>query len=432
MTLFTKQEALHYHSKERKGKIEVIPSKEFSTQKSLSLAYTPGVALPCLEIKNDKSLVYEYTAKSNLVAVITNGTAVLGLGNIGAEASKPVMEGKALLFKVFADIDVFDIEINEKDPQKFVEIVKSLEPTFGGINLEDIKSPECFYIEDELKNQMNIPVFHDDQHGTAIIAGAALLNALEITGKKIQDVKVVFSGAGAAGLSCAKLFVKLGINKNNLIMCDSKGVVRKDNVSNPHQLEFATDQNLKNLSEAIKDADVFVGVSVANVLSPEMLLTMNKNPIVFALANPDPEINYEIAIETRNDLIMATGRSDYPNQVNNVLGFPFIFRGALDVRANKINEEMKLAAAQALAKLAHEPVPEYVCKAYHKDQIVFGKDYIIPKPLDLRVIEYIAPAVSKAAMDSGVATINIDDFEEYKKILRNRVERVQNIFNNLG
>lgn len=432
MTLFTKQEALHYHSKERKGKIEVIPSKEFSTQKSLSLAYTPGVAFPCLEIKNDKSLVYEYTAKSNLVAVITNGTAVLGLGNIGAEASKPVMEGKALLFKVFADIDVFDIEINEKDPQKFVEIVKSLEPTFGGINLEDIKSPECFYIEDELKNQMNIPVFHDDQHGTAIIAGAALLNALEITGKKIQDVKVVFSGAGAAGLSCAKLFVKLGINKNNLIMCDSKDVVRKDNVSNPHQLEFATDQNLKNLSEAIKDADVFVGVSVANVLSPEMLLTMNKNPIVFALANPDPEINYEIAINTRNDLIMATGRSDYPNQVNNVLGFPFIFRGALDVRANKINEEMKLAAAQALAKLAHEPVPEYVCKAYHKDQIVFGKDYIIPKPLDLRVIEYIAPAVSKAAMDSGVATINIDDFEEYKKILRNRVERVQNIFNNLG
>lgn len=431
MTLFTKQEALHYHSKERKGKIEVIPSKEFSTQKDLSLAYTPGVALPCLEIKNDKSLVYEYTAKSNLVAVITNGTAVLGLGNIGAEASKPVMEGKGLLFKVFADIDVFDIEINEQDPQKFVEIVKSLEPTFGGINLEDIKSPECFYIEDELKKQMNIPVFHDDQHGTAIIAGAALLNALEITKKKIQDVKVVFSGAGAAGLSCARLFIRLGVNKNNLIMCDSKGVLRKDNARNPHHLEFATDQNIETLGEAIKDADVFVGVSVANVLSPEMLLSMSKNPIVFAMANPDPEIKYETAVATRNDLIMATGRSDYPNQVNNVLGFPFIFRGALDVRATKINEEMKLAAAQALAKLAHEPVPDYVCSAYNKDEIVFGKDYIIPKPLDLRVIEYVAPAVAKAAMDSGVATMNIPDFEEYKKNLRNRVERVHKIFNNI-
>lgn len=431
MTLFTKQEALHYHSKERKGKIEVIPSKEFSTQKDLSLAYTPGVALPCLEIKNDKSLVYEYTAKSNLVAVITNGTAVLGLGNIGAEASKPVMEGKGLLFKVFADIDVFDIEINEQDPQKFVEIVRSLEPTFGGINLEDIKSPECFYIEDELKKQMNIPVFHDDQHGTAIIAGAALLNALEITEKKIQDVKVVFSGAGAAGLSCARLFIRLGVKKNNLIMCDSKGVLRKDNARNPHHLEFATDLNIETLDEAIKDADIFVGVSVANVLSPEMLLSMTKNPIVFAMANPDPEIKYETAVATRNDLIMATGRSDYPNQVNNVLGFPFIFRGALDVRATKINEEMKLAAAQALAKLAHEPVPDYVCKAYNKDKIVFGKDYIIPKPLDLRVIEYVAPAVAKAAMDSGVATMNIPDFEEYKKNLRNRVERVHKIFNNI-
>lgn len=425
MALFTKEEALNYHNQGRKGKIEVIPSKSFSSQKELSLAYTPGVAIPCLEIKENKNLVYEYTAKSNLVAVISNGTAVLGLGDIGPEASKPVMEGKGLLFKVFADIDVFDIEINEKDPEKLIEIIKSLEPTFGGINLEDIKSPECFHIEEELKKQMNIPVFHDDQHGTAIISGAALLNALKIANKKIDNIKVVFNGAGAAGISCAKLFVSLGVKKENIILCDSKGVVRKDNAGdNIFKQEFATNLNIYNLSEAVKDADVFVGLSVANVFTPEMLKSMNEKPIVFAMANPDPEIKYEVAIATRKDIIMATGRSDYPNQVNNVLGFPFIFRGALDVRATKINEEMKLAASKALAELAYLPVPEYVCNAYNKKNIEFGPDYIIPKPLDLRVIEFVAPAVAKAAMASGVARFNIENFDEYKNILQHRVYRV--------
>ncbi len=429
MALFTKEEALNYHKNGRKGKIEVIPSKSFSSQKDLSLAYTPGVALPCLEIKENNELVFEYTAKSNLVAVISNGTAVLGLGDIGANAAKPVMEGKSLLFKVFADVDVFDIEINEKNPNKLIEIIKSLEPTFGGINLEDIKAPECFIIEEKLKNQMNIPVFHDDQHGTAIISAAALLNALEIVNKKINQLKVVFNGAGAAGISCARLFVSLGVKKENIILCDSKGVVRKDYVNNNlFKQEFATDLNINTLSEAVKDADVFVGVSVADVFSPEMLKSMNKNPIVFAMANPNPEIKYELALATRKDIIMATGRSDYPNQVNNVLGFPFIFRGALDVRASKINEEMKLAAAKALAKMAHLPVPEYVCKAYQKENIEFGPDYIIPKPLDLRVIEYVAPAVAKAAMESGIAKSKINNFEEYITTLRTRVSRVHENF----
>lgn len=425
MAIYTKQEALDYHSQGRKGKIEVVSSKGFSTQKDLSLAYTPGVAEPCLEIKENPETVYEYTAKGNLVAVISNGTAVLGLGNIGPEASKPVMEGKGLLFKVFADVDVFDLEINEKDPQKLIEIVKSLEPTFGGINLEDIKSPECFVIEEELKKLMNIPVFHDDQHGTAIISGGALINALEIAKKNIEEVKIVFNGAGAAGISCARLFVSLGAKKENIVLCDSKGVVRKDNAGNNiYKQEFATSRDLQSLSDALKDADVFAGVSVGNVVSPDMVKSMAPNPVVFAMANPTPEISYEDAVGARPDVIMATGRSDYPNQVNNVLGFPFIFRGALDVYATKINEEMKIAAAHALAELAHLPVPEYVCKAYNKETIEFGPDYIIPKPLDLRVIEHVATAVARAAIESGVARKEIKDWDEYKLILRNRVKRV--------
>ncbi len=425
MAIYTKQEALDYHSKGRKGKIEVVSSKGFQTQKDLSLAYTPGVAEPCLEIKENPETVYEYTAKGNLVAVISNGTAVLGLGDIGPEASKPVMEGKGLLFKVFADVDVFDLEINEKDPQKLIAIVKSLEPTFGGINLEDIKSPECFVIEEELKKIMNIPVFHDDQHGTAIISGGALLNALKVANKKIDEAQIVFNGAGAAGISCARLFVSLGAKRENIVLCDSKGVVRKDNAGNNiYKQEFATTREIQSLTDAMKDADVFAGVSVGNVVSPEMVKSMAKNPIVFAMANPTPEISYEEATGARPDVIMATGRSDYPNQVNNVLGFPFIFRGALDVHATKINEEMKIAAAHALAELAHLPVPEYVCKAYNKDIIEFGPEYIIPKPLDLRVIEHVAVAVAKAAIESGVARKTITDWEEYKLILRNRVKRV--------
>jgi malate dehydrogenase (oxaloacetate-decarboxylating)(NADP+) len=367
MAIYTREEALEYHSGGRKGKIEVVSSKPFQTQKDLSLAYTPGVAVPCLEIEKNPETAYEYTAKGNLVAVISNGTAVLGLGDIGPEASKPVMEGKGLLFKVFADIDVFDIEINEKNPQKLIEIVKSLEPTFGGINLEDIKAPECFVIEEELKKLMNIPVFHDDQHGTAIISGGALLNALRIANKKIEEVKIVFNGAGAAGISCARLFVKLGAKKENIVLCDSKGVVRTDNAGNNiYKQEFATTRNLTTLAEAMKDADVFAGVSVGDVVTKDMVKSMSAYPIVFAMANPNPEISYEDAIEARNDVIMATGRSDYPNQVNNVLGFPFIFRGALDVNASEINDDMKLAAAHALAELAHEPVPNYVCEAYNK------------------------------------------------------------------
>ena len=425
MSLYTKQDALNYHSEGRKGKIEVVSTKDFQTQKDLSLAYTPGVAEPCLEIKADKQKVYDYTAKGNLVAVVSNGTAVLGLGDIGPEAGKPVMEGKGLLFKSFADVDVFDIEINEKDPQKVIEIVKSLEPTFGGINLEDIKAPECFIIETELKKQMNIPVFHDDQHGTAIISGAALLNALKIAGKKIDEVKVVFNGAGAAGISCARLFCTLGVKRENIVLCDSKGVVRADNPKLTEQKrEFATTRDLHTLAEAMVGADVFAGVSVGNVVSKEMMKTMAKDPVVFAMANPVPEISYEDAKESRPDVIIATGRSDYPNQVNNVLGFPFIFRGALDVCATQINEEMKIAASHALAALAEEPVPDYVCKAYNVDKIEFGREYIIPKPLDLRVIERVAPAVAKAAMETGVARRNITDWEEYKLQLRARVKRV--------
>lgn len=425
MAIYTREEALEYHSGGRKGKIEVVSSKPFQTQKDLSLAYTPGVAVPCLEIEKNPETAYEYTAKGNLVAVISNGTAVLGLGDIGPEASKPVMEGKGLLFKVFADIDVFDIEINEKNPQKLIEIVKSLEPTFGGINLEDIKAPECFVIEEELKKLMNIPVFHDDQHGTAIISGGALLNALKIANKKIEEVKIVFNGAGAAGISCARLFVKLGAKKENIVLCDSKGVVRIDNAGNNiYKQEFATNRNLTTLADAMKDADVFAGVSVGNVVTKNMVKSMAAQPIVFAMANPDPEISYEDATEARNDVIMATGRSDYPNQVNNVLGFPFIFRGALDVNASEINDDMKIAAAHALAELAHEPVPEYVCEAYNKEKIEFGPEYIIPKPLDLRVIEHVAVAVAKAAISSGVARKTITDWEEYKMILRARVARV--------
>ncbi len=429
MAIYTKQEALDYHRKGRNGKIEVIPTKGFQTQKDLSLAYTPGVAEPCLEIEKSPEAVYDYTAKGNLVAVISNGTAVLGLGNIGPEASKPVMEGKGLLFKVFADVDVFDIEVDQKDPQKLIEIVKSLEPTFGGINLEDIKAPECFVIEEELKKQMNIPVFHDDQHGTAIISGGALINALKIAGKKIEDVKVVFNGAGAAGISCARLFVSLGVKRENIVLCDSKGVVRHDNPENNiYKQEFATGRDIYTLKEAMAGADVFAGVSVGNVVSKEMIKSMANNPIVFAMANPTPEISYDDALEAGKDIIMATGRSDYPNQVNNVLGFPFIFRGALDVRATQINEKMKIAAANALAEMAHLPVPEYVCKAYNKDKIEFGPEYIIPKPLDLRVIEYVAVAVAKAAIESGVARKNIEDWENYKLQLRNRVKKVHDSY----
>jgi len=425
MALYTNEEALNYHSSGRKGKIEVVISKPFQSQKDLSLAYTPGVAKPCLEIEKDKQQVYEYTAKSNLVAVISNGTAVLGLGDIGPEASKPVMEGKGLLFKAFADVDVFDIEIDEKDPEKLINIVKSLEPTFGGINLEDIKAPECFVIEEKLKELMDIPVFHDDQHGTAIISGGALINALKLANKKIEDVKVVFNGAGAAGISCARLFNSLGVKKENIVLCDSKGVVKAGNQKNNiYKQEFETNREISTLADALKDADVFAGVSVGNVVSKEMLKTMASNPIVFAMANPDPEITYDDAVDARPDVIMATGRSDYPNQVNNVLGFPFIFRGALDVHATSINEEMKIAAAHALAKMAHLPVPDYVCKAYNTEKIELGAEYIIPKPLDLRVIEHVAVAVAKAAIESGVAQTNIEDWDKYKDELRKRVARV--------
>lgn len=426
MAIFTKKEALEYHSNGRKGKVEVVPTKSFQTQKDLSLAYSPGVAEPCLEIEKDNKTAYDYTAKGNLVGVISNGTAVLGLGDIGASASKPVMEGKGFLFKIFADVDVFDIEISEKNPEKLIEIVKTLEPTFGGINLEDIKAPECFLIEERLKAEMNIPVFHDDQHGTAIIVGAGLLNALKLVNKKIEDVKVVFNGAGAAGIACARFLLSLGVRKENVVLCDLKGVVRHDNVGNNiYQKEFVTDRNISTLSEAMVGADVFIGVSVANVVSKEMLKQMAENPIVFALANPNPEISYNDAKDARPDVIMATGRGDYPNQVNNVLGFPFIFRGALDVQATCINEEMKIAAAKALAKLALLPVPEYVSKAYGQEKIEFGKEYIIPKPLDLRVIECVAVAVAKAAIDTKVANKTIENWETYKAELRKRVERVR-------
>ena len=420
---FRKQEALDYHSKGRPGKIEVIPSKATKTQRDLSLAYSPGVAVPCLEIKDNPEAAYLYTAKGNLVAVISNGTAVLGLGNIGALAGKPVMEGKGVLFKIFADIDVFDIEINETDPEKFVEIVAALEPTFGGINLEDIKAPECFYIEQKLRERLKIPVMHDDQHGTAIISSAALLNALEIQKKKINKVKFVVNGAGAAAMACVQLYVALGARRENFIMFDKDGVLYAGREGLPEiNKTFAITKDASlTLERAMKDADVFIGLSVGNAISPAMIKSMAKNPIVFAMANPDPEISYENAIGARKDLIMATGRSDYPNQVNNVLGFPYIFRGALDVRATQINEAMKLAAVKALAELARTPVPDIVTMAYNEKTIVFGPEYIIPKPLDNRLLTYVAPAVAKAAMESGVAREPIIDWEKYKVTLNERL-----------
>jgi malate dehydrogenase (oxaloacetate-decarboxylating)(NADP+) len=419
-----KQEALEYHSKGRPGKIEVIPTKEAKTQRDLSLAYSPGVAEPCKEIAANPDDVYKYTAKGNLVGVISNGTAVLGLGNIGPAAGKPVMEGKGVLFKIFADIDVFDIEINETDPEKFVQIVKALEPTFGGINLEDIKAPECFYIEQQLKAQCNIPVMHDDQHGTAIISAAALLNALEVQKKKIDKVRFVVNGAGAAAMACIKLYESLGAKHSNFMVFDKKGILYtgRPDVEELKQ-KFCVDVKYKDydLAKALKDADVFVGLSVGNVVTPEMVKSMAKNPIVFAMANPDPEITYEAAIGSRKDLIMATGRSDYPNQVNNVLGFPYIFRGALDVRARQINEEMKLAAVKALAELAKTPVPDIVNLAYNEKHISFGPTYIIPKPVDPRLLSTVAPAVAKAAMESGVARVNIDDWDAYVIELNKRL-----------
>ncbi len=417
--LLRDEDIFEYHELPRPGKLEVVTSKPCVTQRDLSMAYTPGVARPCLAIEKDPEAAYHYTGKGNLVAVISNGTAVLGLGDIGALAGKPVMEGKGVLFKRFADIDVFDIELNTKDPQEIIRTVKALEPTFGGVNLEDIAAPDCFLIEETLKREMNIPVFHDDQHGTAIISGAALLNALEIAKKRIDQVKVVFVGAGAAGIACAEMYVTLGVKRENVLLVDTKGVVykgRKEKM-NPYKERFATDTKLRTLEEAIVGTDVFVGVSSKDLLTAEMLKTMAKDPIVFAMANPDPEITYELALATRRDVIMATGRSDYPNQVNNVLGFPFIFRGALDVRASTINETMKLAAAKALADLAKEDVPDSVLKAYGLDQLSFGRDYLIPKPFDPRVLLREAPAVAQAAIDSGVARRPIKDMNAYVESL---------------
>ncbi|MBS1599665.1 MAG: NADP-dependent malic enzyme [Bacteroidetes bacterium] len=417
-----REQALEYHSKGRPGKIEVVPTKAAKTQRDLSLAYSPGVAEPCKEIEKNPDDVYKYTAKGNLVAVISNGTAVLGLGDIGPEASKPVMEGKGVLFKIFADIDVFDIEINEKDPEKFVQIVKALEPTFGGINLEDIKAPECFYIENQLRDSLQIPVMHDDQHGTAIISSAALINALELQKKKIDRVKFVINGAGAAAMACAKLYLSLGAKPDHFIMFDKDGVLHKGRTDlDDAKKIFAVDKQDWTLEKAMKDADVFVGLSVGNVVTKEMVKSMAKKPIVFAMANPDPEITYESAIDVRDDIIMATGRSDYPNQVNNVLGFPFIFRGALDVRATQINDAMKLAAVKALAELTKSPVPDIVNMAYNETNIVFGPSYIIPKPLDPRLLSTVAPAVAKAAIQSGVAKMTIEDWDSYAIDLNKRL-----------
>jgi malate dehydrogenase (oxaloacetate-decarboxylating)(NADP+) len=419
-----REQALEYHASGRPGKIEVIPTKEAKTQKDLSLAYSPGVAVPCLEIANNPDDIYKYTAKGNLVAVISNGTAVLGLGNIGPEASKPVMEGKGVLFKIFADIDVFDIEINETDPEKFVQIVKSLEPTFGGINLEDIKAPECFYIEQELRKQMKIPVMHDDQHGTAIISGAALLNALELQKKRIDKVKFVVNGAGAAAMACCKLYVALGAKYENFILFDKDGILyegRETADADRKLFSVRKDKADWDLAKAMKDADIFLGLSVGNVVTQEMIKSMAKNPIVFAMANPDPEISYEDATAARKDIIMATGRSDYPNQVNNVLGFPYIFRGALDVRATTINEAMKLAAVKALAELARTTVPDIVNMAYNQRNMSFGPEYIIPKPVDPRLLSTVSPAVAKAAMESGVAKKQIDNWDAYVVELNKRL-----------
>ena len=414
MSKVTKEMALDYHKLGRPGKIETVPTKPYSSQNDLSLAYSPGVAYPCLEIKDNPQDAYEYTNKGNLVAVVSNGTAVLGLGNIGAQAGKPVMEGKALLFKIFAGLDCFDIEVDEKDPQKFVDIVKALEPTFGGITLEDIKAPECFEIEEKLKEVCNIPVMHDDQHGTAIISGAGLLNALEIQGKKIEDVRLVVNGAGAAAVSCTKLYIRLGVRPENIVMCDSKGVINKKRTDlNAQKAQFATDRDIETLADAMVGADVFLGLSVKDVVTQEMVRSMAEKPIVFALANPDPEIEYTKAMESRPDIIFATGRSDYPNQINNVLGFPYIFRGALDCSATAINEEMKLAAVRAIAKLAKLRVPSVVNAAYNMQGISFGREYILPKPLDPRLLKTVAPAVALAAMESGVARRPITNWRDY-------------------
>ena len=422
MSKITREDALNYHSSGRPGKIEVIPTKSYSTQRDLSLAYSPGVADPCLAIKENPEDAYKYTAKGNLVAVMSNGTAVLGLGNIGAVAGKPVMEGKGLLFKIFSDVDVFDIEIDRKDVDSFVEVAKAIAPTFGGINLEDIKAPECFEIERILKKELDIPVFHDDQHGTAIISAAGLLNALELVNKKIEEIIVVVNGAGASAISCAKLYVSLGVKKKNLLMLDSRGVLNTSRSGlNKYKQEFVRKTEANTLEDAMKGADVFLGLSVADVVTTEMVKSMKHDPIVFAMANPNPEISYEKAISARSDIIFATGRSDYPNQINNVLGFPFIFRGALDVRATGINEEMKLAAVKALSRLTKEDVPEVVNKAYKVENLHFGRDYIIPKPLDPRLIYNVAPAVAKAAMESGVARTPIEDWEAYEETLKERM-----------
>lgn len=422
MKKLTAEDALHYHAMGRPGKIEVIPTKPHWTQADLSLAYTPGVAEPCLRIKDNPDDVYTYTAKGNLVAVISNGTAVLGLGDIGPEAGKPVMEGKGLLFKIFADIDVFDIEVNEHDPERLIQVIKAIAPTFGGINLEDIKAPECFEIEERLKAELDIPVFHDDQHGTAIISGAALLNALELNGKKIGDLKIVVNGAGASAVSCTRLYISLGADPKKVIMLDSKGVLSNRRTDlNEVKKQFISDTTADTLAEAMVGADVFLGLSVGNTVSREMVQSMAERPIVFAMANPTPEISYDEAVAARKDVIMATGRSDYPNQINNVLGFPFIFRGALDVKASKINEEMKIAAVYALAKLTKEPVPQYIVDAYDVDKLVFGREYLIPKPIDRRLITWVAPAVARAAIESGVAGKNITDWDTYNHELDKRL-----------
>lgn len=415
MTKSDEQRALDYHRYPRPGKTEVIPTKPYDSPEDLSLAYSPGVAYPCLAIKDDADRVFDYTNRGNLVAVISNGTAVLGLGDIGAKAGKPVMEGKALLFKIFAGLDAFDLEIDEKNPQEFIKTVARLAPTFGGINLEDIKAPECFEIEKELRSRLDIPVMHDDQHGTAIISSAALINALKLQEKSIGNVRLVVNGAGAAAIACTHLFCELGLKHENIVMCDSHGVVRKDRGSlTPTKAEFATTRDLHTLADAMKGADVFLGLSVADVVTPEMVRSMADRPIVFALANPEPEIAYESAIKARPDLIFATGRSDYPNQINNVLGFPYIFRGALDCRATEINEPMKVAAAKAIAALAQEPVPEDIIKAYGVDGLTFGKDYILPKPFDRRLLTVVAPAVISAAEESGVARKKIEDMTLYQ------------------
>ena len=423
MALFTKEEALEYHKLPRRGKVEVIPVKPCGSQKDLSMAYSPGVAEACKAIHGDPQAANLYTGKSNLVAVVSDGTAVLGLGNIGPLAAKPVMEGKGVLFKTFADIDVFDINLDVNDPEQLINIVKAMEPTFGGINLEDIKAPECFYIEETLKEMMSIPVFHDDQHGTAVISGAGIINACEITNRKIEDLKVVVVGAGAAGIACSKFYVQLGVDPKNIFMFDSRGLIHKEREGlNPFKAQFAQDKDYGSLAEVIKGADCFLGLSTKGLLTKDMVRSMAKDPIIFAMANPDPEITYDDAKEASPNCIMGTGRSDFPNQVNNVSGFPYIFRGALDVGATIINEEMKVAAAKALAALAKEPVPAEICELYGVDSLTFGIDYVIPKPLDPRVLEWEVPAVAQAAMDTGVASMPISDMDAYRNDLKQRIE----------